>query len=242
MKKILEICCSSLDGCLQAEKNGGRRIELCGSMSSGGLTPSLGLYELVKEYCSIPIAVMIRPRGTGFCYSEKEFETMKRDAVIFLEKGADAIVFGFLTLDKKVDENKIKYFCDLAHSYGKEAAFHKAIDETSDLVEEIGKLYDLGVDRVLTSGGQGLAQDNIPILKQLVDLYGKKMQILVGGGIRSNNVRYIMNETKAVQIHSACRVMKQDPSIEKASILTYENAYDSVNGAEVLRMSKEMND
>ena len=240
MKPILEICCSSLEGCIEANKNGGDRIELCGSMSAGGLTPSLGLFRLAKKHCSIPIAVMIRPRGTGFCYDEQDIITMKEDAKIFLEEGADAIVFGCLTADRKIDKENVQAFCDLAHSYGKEAAFHKAIDDTEDLLTEINTLYELGIDRVLTSGGKGVANDNIDILKNIVVNFGDKMQILIGGGIRSNNVEMLLNETKAKQVHSACRKMRQDASMHKAESLTYDNAYDTVLGEEVKRMSDIM--
>lgn len=242
MDSILEICCSSLEACMEADQNGGKRIELCGSMSSGGLTPSLGLFKLVKKYCSIPVAVMIRPRGTGFCYDEKDIITMKEDAKIFLEHGADAIVFGCLTPEKSIDKENVKYFCDLAHLYGKEAAFHKAIDESKDLMKDINILYELGVDRVLTSGGQGIAEDNLEMIRNIVQEYNDKMQILIGGGIRAKNVKMIMEKTGAVQIHSACRVMKQDLSVEQSDILTYDNAYDSVDGKEVLKMASIMKD
>lgn len=240
MNHTLEICCSNLDGCIQTDKNGGSRIELCGSMSAGGLTPSIGLFKLAKKNCSIPIVVMIRPRGTGFCYDKNEINIMREDARIFLEHGADGIVFGFLTPKKTIDKENVKYLCELAHSYGKEAIFHKAIDETEDLIKEIEVLYELGVDRVLTSGGAGVAKDNIEIIKKIVEVFGNKMQILIGGGIRGNNILTIMKETGAMQIHSACRVMRQDPSINKSDVLNYDNAFDCVNGEEVDNMAKKM--
>lgn len=237
---ILEICCSGLNACMEAVKNGANRIELCGSMSSGGLTPSFGLFQLVKKHCHIPVAVMIRSRGTGFCYQEHDFITMEADARIFLEHGADGIVFGFLTPDKQIDQKHVKQFCELAHAYGKEAVFHKAIDETSNLIKEIEVLCELGVDRVLTSGGQGMAEDNIEVLQEIIKKFKNRIQVLIGGGVRSHNVLSLLQKTNATQVHSACRVMLQDPSIDQSDLLTYENAYDSVSGEEVYRMACEI--
>lgn len=38
---------------------------------------------------------MLRCRGAGFCYSDKEFEVMKEDALLMMKNGADGLAFGF---------------------------------------------------------------------------------------------------------------------------------------------------
>lgn len=238
MSHILEICCSSLEACRNAQSGGADRIELCGSMAAGGLTPSIGLFHQVIKHCTIPIAVMIRPRGAGFCYSEDDIAVMKADASYFLEHGASAIVFGCLTKNREIDTDHVKEFCDLAHSYGKEAVFHRAIDECFDIIKQIHILHELGIDRVLTAGGSGDVSQHIDIVKEIVQSFDDKLQIIICGGIRSHNVDSIVCETKVKQIHSACRVMKQDASMEKEEILTYANAYDSVDPEEVQKMVK----
>lgn len=242
MKHLLEICCSGLEACLLTQRNGGDRIELCGSMAAGGLTPSMGLFQLVKKQCSLPVAVMIRPRGAGFCYNEEEVITMKEDAALFLEKGAAAIVFGFLNKDKTVDQARVKEFCDLAHSFGKEAVFHRAIDETKDILKEIIVLASLGVDRVLTAGGSGNASDHLKILQMINEQIVQQMQVIICGGIRSHNLQYLIQSTKVTQIHSAARTMRQDPSMDPEIELSYENAYDSVDGEEVKAMAMQINE
>lgn len=239
-EKKLEICCSSLEACVQAQYGGADRIELCGSMAAGGLTPSMGVFLEAKERCNIPIAVMIRSRGTGFCYNNEDVIVMKKDAKLFLQAGACAIVFGFLNEDCTIDEKRVIEFVELAHRYGKEAVFHRAIDDCADLIKEISVLKSLGVDRVLTAGGPGKAIEQFDLLKEIVNKYSNDMQIIICGGIRSNNVVELIKKTEANQIHSACRIMIKDRSKQAIDKLTYDNAYDCVDGNEVKKMVEQM--
>ena len=101
---LMEICCGSADDVIQAEKGGADRVELNSNLFQGGLTPSIGMLEVVKRYVSIPVMTMVRPRAGGFCYTDVEFETAKADARTLLLGGADGLVFGFLHEDGTVDE------------------------------------------------------------------------------------------------------------------------------------------
>ena len=55
------------------------------------------MLKIVKQKCSIPVFVMIRPRGGDFLYSQDEFEVMKEDMKLLKDGGADGAVFGILT-------------------------------------------------------------------------------------------------------------------------------------------------
>ena len=54
------------------------------------------MLRVIKQLVSIPVFVMVRPRGGDFLYSEKEFEVMKMDVVSLKENGADGVVMGIL--------------------------------------------------------------------------------------------------------------------------------------------------
>lgn len=56
----------------------------------------LGVFKVIKEHTSIPVYVMIRPRGGDFLYSDFEYEVMRKDIENFKENGADGFVFGIL--------------------------------------------------------------------------------------------------------------------------------------------------
>lgn len=46
---ILEVCVDSVESAVNAELGGADRIELCGDLIVGGTTPSLALYEKIRE-------------------------------------------------------------------------------------------------------------------------------------------------------------------------------------------------
>ena len=53
---------------------------------------------MIKERVSIPVFVMIRPRGGDFMYTEDEVNVMVQDIVALKTAGADGFVFGILTM------------------------------------------------------------------------------------------------------------------------------------------------
>ncbi|MBQ4253213.1 MAG: copper homeostasis protein CutC, partial [Erysipelotrichaceae bacterium] len=149
----VEICVGNIDDALTACKYPVDRIELNSALELGGLTPSIESLRFLKERVTQKICCMVRPRGGDFIYSDNEFEVMKKDAALLLESGADGIVFGFLKDDHTVDVARTKEMADLIHSQGKQAVFHKAFDDTSDLNQALEDLIGCGIDRILTSGG-----------------------------------------------------------------------------------------
>ena len=92
----LEICVETLDNAQIADRGGAHRIELCGELAGGGVTPSLGLLEQVVSSISIPVHSMIRPRGGDFLYNAGEFRAMERDIDLAKNAGAAGVVLGIL--------------------------------------------------------------------------------------------------------------------------------------------------
>lgn len=239
-KVMIEICSVALKDCIRAEACGADRIELCASMAAGGLTPSMGLFQLIKEHIKIPVMIMIRPRGAGFCYDNWEYEVMKKDTQLFLDQGADGCVFGILHKDKTVDKERTKELVTRIHQSGKEAVFHRAFDECPNKEQAIRSLIDCGVDRILTAGGQGNAMDHLKELYQWQKEYGSRIQFQTCGTIRSDNIKSVVDGTEIYQVHSACRVFKQDPSDEVCAELGYHNAYDKVCAEECSKLVKQV--
>ena len=102
---IREACVEGVHQALLAEQKGADRIELCGDLNVGGVTPSLEVIKEVKEKVGIPIRVMIRPRGGDFIYSKKEFELMKIQIQHCHMLKIDGVVFGVLKQDNSIDIN-----------------------------------------------------------------------------------------------------------------------------------------
>ena len=93
---LVEVCVNSLQSAINAQQAGADRIELCSELGMGGITPSYGLIRMVREALTIPIHVLVRPRGGHFTYSETEFEVMLEDVRQCLALGVDGIVSGIL--------------------------------------------------------------------------------------------------------------------------------------------------
>ena len=209
VKNILfEVCCGGIEDVVAAVNCKADRIELNSALELGGLTPSVSLLREVKQLTDIPVCCMVRPRGSGFCYSDKEYALIKKEAEMLLNNGADGIVFGFLKEDGFIDARRTKEFVSLIKP--KEAVFHKAFDHVKDKDEAIKTLIDCGVDRILTSGTLTMSDDGLEIMKHLNETYGHKISILPGGGVNKDNIVTILKTTGCHQIHMTGKMLKAD--------------------------------
>lgn len=235
MDKIVEICAGSYQDCLAADRGGAQRVELNSALCVGGLTPSLAALRRVKEDTKLKVICMVRPRAAGFCYSREEAAVMLEDAGIFLENGADGIVFGFLKENREIDIDNTARMAELAHRYGKEAVFHRAFDVTPEPEQAMELLIAHKVDRVLTSGQKQMAVEGIPLIRKLQEQYGGDIQILPGSGINAENALKILKETGVSQLHSSCKSYLADLTTTTGEVsysyLTgvHQNDYDIVD-------------
>lgn len=182
----VEVCAFSLESCLNAERAGAHRIELCSGPGEGGTTPSSGLVSLVKTKVSIPVYAMIRPRGGDFVYDEMEVETMLSEIDALKKIGVDGVVMGALRPDGTVDQELMKLLVEAAHPLG--ITFHRAFDVTSDPYRTMDFLVDLGIERILTSGLEANVDAGMGMLKKLVVYAKGRIEIMAGGGVRASNV------------------------------------------------------
>lgn len=177
------------------------RIEFCADISLGGITPNIEEFRYLKEKYLTPIHVMIRPVGGYFLYSNQEFLQMQNDILAFSKANADGFVFGILDENHEVDIEKNKILVDLAN--GKPCVFHRAIDRTKNIFESTEKIIELGFKEILTSGGKNSAMEGKENLKKQVEDYSDDIRILIGGGVRSNNISELKNVTGGNYFHSS---------------------------------------
>lgn len=195
----IEVCVDSVESAVAAQAAGADRIELCSALFEGGLTPSAGLLEEVRARVSLPVAVMIRPRGADFCYSDAEFAVMKRDLVLARKLGADLIVLGLLNPNGTVARERTRELLELARPLP--VTFHRAFDMSRDPREALEALIELGVERVLTSGQERSALEGLDLIADLVRLAGNRIIVMPGGGISERNLPKILRESGAREFH-----------------------------------------
>jgi copper homeostasis protein len=209
---LLEICCGSAEGALEAAAGSADRVELCSALFLGGLTPSLGSLLQVKQLAKIPVMAMNRPRAAGFCYSGTEFAVMERDADLLLEHGADGIVFGILNDDGTVDIERTRTL--RKRIAPRQAVFHRAFDVTPDPFRALNELIDIGITRVLTSGQKNGAPEGFALIAKLIEHARDRIEVLPGAGIGLDNARELVAATRCTQIHLAAFKQRQDTSTQ----------------------------
>ena len=187
---------------LAAKAGGANRIELCRALDVDGLTPSK---EMMAEAIGwgIPVQVLIRPREGNFVYNEAEVESMIHDIRLAKRLGANGVVIGALKPDGSIDEETIRYLVEAAK--GLSITFHRAFDVCSQPLEALEQIIALGCHRLLTSGQAATAEQGIPLIKQLVELAGKRLIIMPGSGVNPENACKILSETGAKEIHGSLR-------------------------------------
>src|SRR5205085_5180481 len=100
---LIEACVDAIDSALEAETGGAGRIELCGELLQGGVTPSAGLIGAVWERINVPLFVLIRPRPGDFHYTHDEVDVMLRDIEHARALDVDGVVIGALTPTGELD-------------------------------------------------------------------------------------------------------------------------------------------
>lgn len=197
-QKQVEVCAYSLEAALTAQRAGAQRLELCASPPEGGTTPPAGLIRVVKAQITLPVCVMIRPRGGDFCYSKVEFEQMQADLALALQLGADGMVLGLLHPDGTVDVPRTRQLVQQAHPLP--VTFHRAFDMAVDLSDALEAVIETGCRRLLTSGGMPTAYEGRDTLAALARQAQGRLEILAGSGVNAGNAAELL-ETGIDTLH-----------------------------------------
>ena len=199
-KYLLEISVESLEAAKAAERGGANRIELCGDLSVGGITPDAKLLRTVRAQVHIPIFSMVRARPGDFVYSSAEFSEMRQSITDAKESGMDGVVLGVLTKNHCVDVERTRELVELARPLP--VTYHRAFDEAADLLQALEDVIQTGAKRILTSGGAKSALEGAAVLAELIEAAGERIIVVPGAGISAANIRQIAQRTRAREFHS----------------------------------------
>jgi len=199
MKFEVEAAVDTFGDAVAAEAEGCSRIELCGPLHDGGTTPSAGLIERCCSRLRVQVHVLIRPRNGSFVYDRDEVAIMLKDIAVAKDLGADGVVTGALTSRNEIDTDAMMDLISAARPM--RIGFHRAFDSLNDQRNGLDQLVSLGVDHVLTSGGQRTAADGADVLSSLVKQAGDRITIVAGGSIAPDNVRDLIARTGVTIVH-----------------------------------------
>lgn len=200
---ILEICAGSVASALNAQEGGADRVELCASLPEGGTTPSYATIVKARELLTIQLYPIIRPRGGDFLYDDLEYELMCKDIGLCKQAGCDGVVIGILTPEGKVDKKRCRQLVELAWPLG--VTFHRAFDRTANPFEALEDIISTGCERILTSGQRPTAPEGAELLAALVREADDRIAIMIGSGVRENNIAELVQKTGAREYHSTAQ-------------------------------------
>lgn len=202
----LEIAVQDPSGAATAAAAGADRVELCSALDVGGLTPSLATIEGAVAV-GIPVNVLVRPRGGGFRYRAAELSLMVRDVAAAVAAGASGVVVGALTDDGVLDLPAIAALCEAAA--GRDVTVHRCVDVLDDPAGVLEALAELGVRRVLTSGGAPTAIEGAATLRRMVTVAAGRVEVMAGGGVRAADIPALL-EVGVGAVHLSARAQTSD--------------------------------
>ncbi|SDH41799.1 copper homeostasis protein CutC [Agrococcus jejuensis] len=200
----VEVAVSDVDGVRVAREAGAHRVELCVALEVGGLTPSLALVEhAVAAAEGMGVHVLLRSRPGDFVVDAAELDVTLRDAELVLAAGAAGIVVGPLLAGGRFDLAAMARLRDLAGDA--QLTAHRGFDVRTDVEDAVADLVEVGVDRILTSGGAASAHDGVERIARAVAAADGRLTVMAGGGIRPEFVDDLVARTGIADVHLSGR-------------------------------------
>lgn len=188
MTKILEVAADSLASVRAAIAGGADRLELCGALAVGGLTPFAELLKQVRDESDINIRCLMRPRGGDFLYTKEEILMMAAQIENLRRLGANGFVIGCLTAEGDLDGKAMEPMLKAAQGCG--LTLHRCIDVSRDPCKTYMDAKELGFDTILTSGAAGNCLQGMETIGKLLELRDSCQgpEVLIGGGVKAATV------------------------------------------------------
>jgi len=224
----IEVCLDDVEGVATARSHGASSVELLSAFSQGGLTPSLGAVRrsLALAGGDLVVNVMVRPRPGDFVYDDTELGIMVEDIHALRElsgegRGPLGVVFGALLPSGRVDARAVTLLREAAGEMP--VTFHKAVDQTPDVIVATQTLVDAGVRRVLTSGGRTRLVDGAPLLARMVEVAGPTGTVVAAGLFDvDDDVTTLLSDAGIFDIH----ITAHAPVASRSVFTPHEMTFD----------------
>lgn len=198
---MFELCADSLEAAIAAQAGGADRMELCEDLAISGVTPSLELLAATLEAVSIPVCVLVRPRGGDFVYTDAEFHQMRDQIEQAKQAGAYGVAIGILLPDRRIDVERTRQLAELARPM--KVTFHRAFDEACNLEDALEDVIRTGADCLLTSGGAANVLAGADQIGRLLTQADGRIEIMAGGGLRLANLPEVVRRSRVTSLHGS---------------------------------------
>ena len=182
---IIEICATSIESIINAQNAGAHRLELCENYSVGGVTPSEQFLNEAIKVSSLPINVLIRPKGGDFIFNNQEYDLMINKINLFKAYNVKGFVVGFMEKDRSLNSDILSEFRKITKGF--ELTFHRAFDLLANQEESIELLIEKDFNRILCSGNELSAEKGIENLRNYNKISNGRITIMPGGGVSLDN-------------------------------------------------------
>jgi copper homeostasis protein len=206
---ILEVIVQTIEDAQEATAGGADRLEVVRDILQGGLTPSIALVRDIQQATTLPLRVMVR-ENAGYTTDTAELATLQRAAHELWSLGVDGLVIGFAEHGRlRLDD----VHAATGRAPGARITFHRAFDSLAAPEEALPLLAaDPAIDRILTSGGGGTAEERSARLgrwrRRLASLR-QGVTIIAGGGVDEEALRVLAREQSVSEAHVG-RAARQD--------------------------------
>ncbi|MGJ8583582.1 MAG: copper homeostasis protein CutC [Marinosulfonomonas sp.] len=204
--RSLEVCVDGPQGVDACATTTVDRIELCAALDVGGLTPSPGLIDYAGRLAP-KIHAMIRPRSGDFNFDEDEIQVMCRDISAMQQAGLAGVVIGVSDGQGALNVKALGTLVEAAGDL--DVTLHRVVDTLVDPVSAVDIVAELGIRRILSSGGAPRARDGVDCLARMQQQSAGRVEIMAGSGVTAENLAVIAAKTGIRDFHGSCRTQAQ---------------------------------
>lgn len=202
MPATLEICVDTVAGLTTCLAAGVDRVELCSALDLGGLSPGTGMLQAAQANGGASaVHVMIRPRAGDFLWSDAELNLICAEIATVRAMGLAGVVIGAAAATGALDRAALAQMVRAAQ--GLSVTLHRVVDLLPDPVQAVGLASDLGIRRILTSGGAARAVDGTTTLARMVQAAADRVEVMVGSGVTAALIPQLARDTGARSFHAS---------------------------------------
>jgi len=117
-----------------------------------------------------------------------------------------------------------------------EFTFHRAIDHCDNPVDAVDALVELGMHRVLSSGGAPTALQGCSVLADMIQRAQARLVVACAAGVTASNAAEIIAKTNCRELHGSCfAAPSPSPSVRHGPKMGADDAAPRLPSAEAVR-------